>query len=204
MKYKDLYRRNLPHIRPPNSSFFLTDRLVDTLPRSAILRLSQEKKMLERSGDPKSASRLFKYLDELLDKGDGPTWLSEPRVASLVLDELRNLDENATLHAVCVMSNHTHALVSVGDEDAASLTEMMRSFKGRTARFANQLLGRTGKFWQRETYDHFVREGEWERILWYIAMNPVRAGLVDNWYDWPLHVRASLAALLASAKRLAG
>jgi REP element-mobilizing transposase RayT len=74
---------------------------------------------------------------------------------------------------------------------------MMRSFKGRTARFANQLLGRTGKFWQRETYDHFVREGEWERILWYIAMNPVRAGLVDNWYDWPYtFVDSSLLYLL--------
>ncbi len=58
----------------------------------------------------------------------------------------------------------------------------MKSLKGSTAREANRLLGRTGEpFWQRESYDHWVRdEREWRRIEFYIENNPVKAGLVSR------------------------
>ena len=43
-----------------------------------------------------------------------------------------------------------------------------------------------GAFWQHESYDHVVRnEKEFERILAYIVNNPVKAGLVADWQDWP-------------------
>jgi type I restriction enzyme R subunit len=43
-------------------------------------------------------------------------------------------------------------------------------------------LGNTGKrFWQAESYDHWVRDDlERERIAGYIENNPVKAGLVDS------------------------
>jgi len=52
--------------------------------------------------------------------------------------------------------------------------------KGVTARQANLLLGGTGQpFWQRESYDHVVKqEREMERIVACIENNPVKAGLV--------------------------
>ena len=57
----------------------------------------------------------------------------------------------------------------------------MQSLKGFTAREANRILNRTGrKFWQAESYDHWVRDDtELERIAAYIENNPVKAGLVD-------------------------
>src|ERR1700733_4738668 len=66
------------------------------------------------------------------------------------------------------------------------LFDVMKLLKGATSRHCNQILGRTGKhFWQYESYDHVVRHGSLERIIRYVIMNPVKAGLVDNWEDWP-------------------
>jgi putative DNA methylase len=51
---------------------------------------------------------------------------------------------------------------------------------------ANLLLGRTGAFWQHESYDHWVRnEREFNRIVAYIEENPVSAGLAAAVEDWP-------------------
>jgi REP element-mobilizing transposase RayT len=201
MDYKQEYHRNLPHIRPGNSAFFLTDRLIETLPKEAIQRLQQLKEGYEKAKDPKTSSRLFKYLDERLDAGFGPTWLSDPRVASIVMQEFHKLPENASLHAFCIMPNHTHSLISLND-DAQDLTEILRLLKGRTARWSNQALGRSGPFWQRETYDHKLRAGEWERIIYYIAENPVKAGLVEHWSDWPFTYIAEEIRYLLSEKGL--
>ena len=42
-----------------------------------------------------------------------------------------------------------------------------------------------GPFWQPESYDHWVRDAdELERIVTYIAANPVKAGLVKQAQDW--------------------
>ncbi len=62
----------------------------------------------------------------------------------------------------------------------------MHMLKGYSAHEANGVLKRQGKFWQAESYDHFVRDGaELERIIYYVVNNPVKAGLVDDWDQWP-------------------
>jgi hypothetical protein len=49
-----------------------------------------------------------------------------------------------------------------------------------------ELLGRTGqRFWQDESYDHWVRgPEELEKTVLYIEENPVAAGLVERVEDW--------------------
>ena len=43
-------------------------------------------------------------------------------------------------------------------------------------------LKRKGKFWQKDSYDHFIRdEKELTDTINYIAQNPVKAGLVKSW-----------------------
>jgi REP element-mobilizing transposase RayT len=81
------------------------------------------------------------------------------------------------------MPNHVHVLMT----PLALVPKIMHSLKGFTAREANRLLDRTGlPFWQRESYDHWVRDGEFERIQRYIELNPVRAGLASEvrLYPW--------------------
>jgi REP element-mobilizing transposase RayT len=70
--------------------------------------------------------------------------------------------------------------------DAESpLASVMHSLKSYTAHEANKLLGRTGQFWQHESYDHWVRDDdELQRIVDYIAWNPVKAKLVHEPHLW--------------------
>lgn len=66
-----------------------------------------------------------------------------------------------------------------------ALPTINRSVKTFSSRIANQLLGRTGSFWQEEGYDHWVRdEGEFWRIVAYMDRNPVTAGLCQQPEDW--------------------
>jgi putative DNA methylase len=61
----------------------------------------------------------------------------------------------------------------------------MHSLKSYTANRANAILGRSGPFWQRESYDHWIRDvHEFERIVQYVAANPVKAGLCACARDW--------------------
>jgi REP-associated tyrosine transposase len=65
------------------------------------------------------------------------------------------------------------------------LSSIMDSLKGWTARRSNRALNRQGQFWQRESYDHVIRNhSEWKRIVNYVVNNPVKAGLVTDWQDW--------------------
>ena len=82
-----------------------------------------------------------------------------------------------------VMANHVHVLLL----PLVPPSRLLKSLKGSTAREANRLLGRTGEpFWQRESYDHWVRdEAEWNRIAAYIENNPVKAGLVARAEEYP-------------------
>ncbi len=75
----------------------------------------------------------------------------------------------------------------VGESSDAEnpLSSIMHSLKSYTAHEANKILKRSGTFWQSESYDHWVRdEDELERIVNYIAGNPVKAGLVEKPHEW--------------------
>jgi len=65
-------------------------------------------------------------------------------------------------------------------------------YKGATAREANKLLNRTGEpFWQKESYDHWVRNAfEFGRIV-AIDNNPVKAGLAKDPGNFPWSSAAS-------------
>ena len=72
----------------------------------------------------------------------------------------------------------------IADKDSP-LSAIMHSLKSYTAHEANKLLGRTGPFWQHESYDHWVRdEGELDRIVAYINANPIKAGLAARAHEF--------------------
>ena len=133
----------------------------------------------------------FGRWDAVLDCADyGPTWLSKPRVAEIVADGLHFRErQQYDLLAFCIMPNHVHVVLTpLPDRDShyPSLTTIMQLIKGYTAREGNRLLGRHGQFWQHESHDHWVRDGdELQRVCMYVINNPVKAGMVDDWSDWP-------------------
>ncbi|HLK04212.1 MAG TPA: transposase [Candidatus Acidoferrum sp.] len=105
-------------------------------------------------------------------------------MAELIVKELTNSEENGlcALQAWVVMPNHVHVLF----EPQCTLGQITQAIKGRSARKANLLLGRTGKyFWQDESFDHWIRdEAEFAKVKKYIERNPVVAGLVAKEADW--------------------
>jgi putative transposase len=201
----EYYRRHLPHWQPSGEVFFVTFRLKDSLPYSILDALRKERErdklVLETIPEVERAEndylierRSFGRWDVWLDKAQsGPRWLSQPEIAGIVKDAFFHRDGNELdLYAFCIMSNHVHAvfeplLVSrIANPTYTSLEKIMQSLKRHTARQANLILGRQGAFWQAESYDHVVRDaGEFERIVGYVLKNPVKAGLVDQWQDWP-------------------
>jgi len=85
------------------------------------------------------------------------------------------------MHALVVMPNHVHLLVT--PRPGWTLEKLTQSWKGFTSKQINAHLGREGALWQQESFDRIVRhEAHFERVVQYIARNPVKAGLVADRY----------------------
>ena len=186
------YERNLPHRLPPGEVVFLTFRLAGSLPHTLLEQLRAESVLARQRFEHEPAQlyaaqkRYFGRFDEQLNTGAfGPTYLRQPAIAALVAEALRYFDSSGyDLRCYCIMPNHVHLLVRLLEE-APPLVKTLQRLKSYSATRANQLLGRTGAFWQAESYDHVVRRGELERIVAYVLENPVKAGLVEQWEQWP-------------------
>src|SRR2546429_8975150 len=79
------------------------------------------------------------------------------------------------------MPNHVHVLVRPAMEH--KLPDILQSWKSFTAKEANKVLGRTGEFWQAESFDHIVRdEQQLQKVTLYIQENPIKARLPEGQY----------------------
>jgi len=198
LNYQLFYQRHLPHYQPAGAILFITFRLAGSLPQAALQRLDEEKRRLKaeilQNPDLQishqavylAQKKLFGTWDAELDHSkQGPQWLAEPRIAGMVCDALKYRDGTQyTLEAYCIMPNHVHMVFAplVFEGASISLSKIMHSLKGYTAREANRVLGRQGDFWQHESYDHAVRdEAELIRIVEYVRLNPSRVGLPETW-----------------------
>jgi REP element-mobilizing transposase RayT len=82
------------------------------------------------------------------------------------------------------MPNHVHVIVE--PLPSHELSDILQSWKSFTAKGANRLLQREGVFWQKESYDHIVRDrDELERTIRYVRGNPANARLKDWPWVWP-------------------
>ncbi|MDX1523893.1 MAG: transposase [Anaerolineae bacterium] len=203
LAYKFSYRRNLPHIQPPGATLFVTFRLANSVPKAVMDALYAESLEIENilkniSDETERAKRryqeqkrLFGKWDKVLDAAEeGPVWLQEPEIARLVADSIHYRNHKVyDLEAFCIMPNHVHMVFTPlvkEEKEYHSLSAIMHSLKLYTSREANDLLQRNGGFWQHENYDHVVRdEAEQNRIITYVLNNPVKAGLVQYWEEWP-------------------
>jgi putative DNA methylase len=174
-------RGYLPHFDEPGRVQAVSFRLADSLPSEVVLRLEAQLLALPPAARLVERRRL---LEAALDRGHGSCHLAHPPIASATEAALHHFDgERYRLLAWCVMPNHVHALLE--PLSPHSLAGIMQSWKGFTARTANQLLGRVGAFWQREYHDRFIRDAtHLAAVRRYIEENPVTAGLIANAADW--------------------
>ena len=83
-----------------------------------------------------------------------------------------------------VMPNHVHVLVQI--EPQFELAEIVHSWKPFTAKEVRKILARSGRYWQPDYFDRFIRdEIHFANAIRYIRQNPVKARLVALAEDWP-------------------
>jgi putative transposase len=82
--------------------------------------------------------------------------------------------------AAVLMPDHLHAIVCPLDRN-----ESAGEFSGLIKRWMRQELQAAWE-WQPGCFDHLLRSEESAQQKWaYMRENPVRAGLVREWHEWP-------------------
>ena len=113
------------------------------------------------------------------------------RARDIVCESILNSHQKMYLLSIAVaMPDHVHMIIQPlmkDDESYFTLTEIMKSTKGVSARKINLSSGREGSIWHRESFDRIIRDDdEWFNKHDYISNNAVKAGLVEKpeEYKW--------------------
>jgi REP element-mobilizing transposase RayT len=86
-------------------------------------------------------------------------------------------------HAFCLMGTHYHLVVETTTE---RLSAGMQYLNGTYAQRFNRRHDRDGHVFGARFASWVIRdEDHYERTIEYVLTNPVRAGLVADWTDWP-------------------
>ncbi len=108
----------------------------------------------------------------------GKNQLCNLKIARAIFDSVEFRNQNAIwyAHAVCLMPDHLHALISF--PYARPMKQMIADWK----RF---LATKLKVEWQRDFFDHRLRKDEsFQEKADYIRTNPARAGLISASEDW--------------------
>jgi REP element-mobilizing transposase RayT len=181
----DIHIRSLPHWEQAGVWCFVTWRLADSLPQAKLHELEHEKqRWLTFHSKPWSDEVELEYhdrfthrVDEWLDRGAGSCLLRTPENAAIVNGALQHFEgARYQLFSYVIMPNHVHVLFQ--PSEGRGIAEILKSWKGFTARAINEREGKNGALWQAEFWDRLVRNEEhFAKCAEYIRMNPIRAKL---------------------------
>lgn len=199
-------RRRLPHWDVPGATYFITTCLAGSIPAKGLLDIANYRRELEQRDQPADISQdewnyrrekmIFGRTDHWLDTEPAVRHLAAPNLAKIVVDSMFHFaEERYTLLAVVVMPSHIHWVfrplatwvesLGADAEKRRPRERIMHGLKTYTAWNCNQLLKKQGAFWQDESFDHCVRDDEeLYRIIEYVELNPVKAGLVAVASEW--------------------
>lgn len=191
--------RKLPHWSQAGTISFVTWRTWDSIPQKVLQQWLQDRaKFLRCCGiDPfaedwaaqlarkplevqhEFRQQLSDRWNDNLDACHGRCALRERAIGEIVAKSLLHFDgDRYEITDFVVMPNHVHLLAAFPTEDA--LLKQCESWKHFTAVQINRKLGRSGRFWQQDGFDHLIRTPEqFETLRDYIAQNSVKAGLTS-------------------------
>jgi REP-associated tyrosine transposase len=113
----------------------------------------------------------------------GRNQLCEAEIANEIFASARFYFERGVwgLPLLVLMPDHLHLLATFGER--AGMRSVIRNWK-------RYLTNHVGIRWQRDFFDHRLRNDEnFEAKANYILNNPVRAGLVARFEDWPYQIQ---------------
>ena len=210
MEKKEFYHHSLPHYQQSGQAYFVTWSLKDAIPPGALVEYTDKLHDLyaqilalnNTNGNHIVLDTLklefnltrkiyLKAFDDLLH-------LQKNSKVNLSKDSNRTILVNALTfwegkrienYAYCVMSNHVHWVLKVFNTDengnTINLQDILQSVKRFSETVINKIEGLNGPLWQNESYDTAIRdEKHLDQAIDYTINNPVKAGLVTNWYEW--------------------
>jgi len=159
-------------------SLWLKARLIDPKARDwkqSFVKLS----IAERRSYEQLVGRL---LNKSLDESHGSCALRNPTIGKKIADALDYFHETRVFTGdFVVMPNHVHVLLT--PTNGYELEDILHSIKSFSSNEINRALKKDGPFWQRESYDHIVRDFEQvDAYQRYIAANPSTAKIRDGEY----------------------
>ena len=210
MEKKEFYQPALPHFQQPVQAYFVTWSLFDAIPPKALVEYTdklhhlylQIKQLNDKNVDAILLNTLklefnltrrkyLKAFDDLLH-------LQKNSIVNLSKDSNRTIVINALTfwegkklenYAFNIMSNHVHWVFRVYETDengnTVYLQDILQSVKRSSATLINKIEGISGSLWQKESFDTIIRDNNHlKNAIDYTINNPVKAGLVTNWYEW--------------------
>lgn len=208
---KEFHRNNLPHFQQPGQAYFITWNLKDAIPAKAfqdytleLTKLERQIKELKKNNSAESLiinleseydrlrRKYLKAYHDMLDAERHPSVnLSKPENTDIILEALQ-FWEGKKLHnlALTIMCNHVHWVIELREKDdqgqAVYLEDIMESVKRYSANKINKQEGRRGQLWQKESFDTTIRDHKhMYNAIRYTLNNPVNAGLISCWQQWP-------------------
>ena len=183
-------RNNLPHWQQDSVWCFATWRLADSLPAAKLAKLREDRKIWSEENppplDPEQEAEYHKLfstqIEDWLDQGSGKCVLRDPEISEIVSGALRHFSgKRYNLARFVVMPNHVHVLFEpLADH---TIADIVKSWKGFTAREINKKTGSTGSLWQKDYFDRLIRnEKHYYRVIRYIEQNPKKANLREGEY----------------------
>jgi len=194
----DLYwtKRGIPHGFLCETPIHLIYRLEDCAPVHLLKELKDDLlhqiKGLRAFGRDIQAllEEHSKIYDNLLDAQDQRKFiLNRDELGQIVLQSWLHLSaqKEITLYAVVVMGNHVHVLLrGFLNQKPKQIGKLIQRHKSFTTKAIRAIDNSIEKVWDYNFYDRYVREGTFWRVLDYIVQNPVKAGMVERWDEWPL------------------
>ena len=185
----------LPHWKIDSGTYTVSFRQADSLPTVVLNRYREARdlilekiEILTKLDSSRSQlddlSSLREELNHLetsiietaLNQGYGSCLFNNNQNAELVANALKHFDGTRyDLLAWCIMPNHVHVILKLAKGE--ELDKILHSWKSFTSHEINKLNGTSGSIWQKESYDHLIRDGkDFRNQIDYVLNNPTKAG----------------------------
>ncbi|MGA7831166.1 MAG: transposase [Terracidiphilus sp.] len=154
-----------------------------------------------RNADPKDALSPARTFFTTTKTSMGLMLLQSDRNAGLLIKVLRSLivERKFELRDFVIMPDHLHLLLTVHDE--MTIEKAMQLVKGRFSYCLKKETGYLGEVWQRGFSEvQVLGKDSFTQHRAYIAMNPVKAGLVDSPEKYPYCFEFLARKKIAGAK----
>jgi putative transposase len=188
----DITYRNRPHWKQQGKIHFVTWRLADSLAQVQLEELERDRKawLLQHGKKPigsleplarREYYRLFhERVERWLDADAGSCVLRLPGPRKEMVETLHIFaGSRYRLGTFAVAGNHVHVLVV--PNEGVDLSSVTHSWKSYTAKSINKLLGRTGRLWKDESFDHIVRsEASYWKLDKYIRAHVRQGAYVEE------------------------